>query len=39
MSFVPGRESFLTLSLPALVIGILLIIYWQVLKSGKAGAA
>jgi len=39
MSFIPGRESFLTLSLPALVIGILLIIYWQTLKSAKAGAA
>jgi len=37
MSFIPGKESFLTLSLPALVIGILLIIYWQVLKTARAG--
>lgn len=35
MSVVPGKESFLTLSLPALVIGILLIIYWQLGKSAR----
>lgn len=33
MSPTPGHENFLTLTLPALVIGILLIIYWQALKS------
>jgi len=33
MSFIPGQESFLTLSLPALVIGLLLIIYWQAIKN------
>ena len=36
MSFIPGQESFLTLTLPAVVIGILLIIYWQALKSSRA---
>lgn len=39
MSFVPGQESFLTLTLPAVVVGILLIVYWQALKTGKAAAA
>ena len=39
MSFVPGQESFLTLPLPAIVVGILLIIYWQALKNSKAAEA
>jgi hypothetical protein len=39
MSYTPGHESFLTLSLPALVIGLLLIIYWQAMKTSRAAAA